>query len=271
MKNSIFNPDDPAAYDGDDRVVTSGEMRAELAKRQANRPYTTLKTGISDLDFVLNGVEGGELILVTGQTKVGKTTLLKTITHNMSERGIETLWIPFEAGGAKFMRGFGEDVRFNIPLQLKPNSLPWVLDRMSEAIARYGIKAVFIDHLHRLANMAQLENPSLQFGAIVSALVTRVEEHEIVLFLVAHMKNVNHTIPRRGDTRDSGLIECECDTMLGVYRGEKASKGSKKSKVVVLHNRRVGTTDVTIHLTLDGQYLVEDCDYREHVPAMGGT
>ena len=42
-----FDPADPAAYDGDDRVITSDEMRDELAAdRQKNGPYTVLKTGI---------------------------------------------------------------------------------------------------------------------------------------------------------------------------------------------------------------------------------
>lgn len=263
-----FDPAHPAAYDGDDRVITSDEMRDELAESQKNRPYTVIKTGIGYLDRILNDVEGGELILVTGKTKVGKTTLLKTITKNMHEQGIETLWVPFEAGGAKFMRGFGEDVKFNIPRRLKPGSFQWLNERMSEAIARYGVKVVFLDHLHRLANMAQLENPSIQLGAIVSSLVTTIEELNVAMFMIVLMKNVQHDIPQRGDCRDSGVIEYECDTMLGLHRG--GLEGSLKSQVIVLHNRRKGITDKTIHLTLEGQYLVEDYYPKETVPAIGG-
>ncbi len=246
-------------------------MRDELAESQKRRPYTVLKTGIGHLDRILNDVEGGELILVTGKPKTGKTTLLKTITKNMHKQGIETLWVPFEAGGAKFMRGFDEEVKFNIPRRLKPGSFQWLNERMREAIARYGVKAVFLDHLHRLANMVQLENPSIQLGAIVSSLITTIEELDVAMFMIVLMQKVPHTIPQRGDVRDSGVIEYECDTMLGIHRG--GLEESLKSKLVVLHNRRAGTIDETIDLTLEGQYLVDDIwgELRESAPAIGGV
>jgi energy-coupling factor transporter ATP-binding protein EcfA2 len=276
-RNQIFDPKHPGDYQGDDRVITSDEMREELSKRQASRPYTVLKTGIGHLDRVLNDVEGGELILVTGKTEAGKTTLLKTITKNLYEQGIETLWIPFEAGGAKFIRGFGDDIKFNIPRQLKPGSWKWVTERMKEAVAKYDAKAVFLDHLHRLANMMQLENPAIQLGAIVSALVTAIEEMNVALFMVVLMQKVQHNIPESEDVRDSGVIVYECDTMLGLYRGDKAVSGSTESRIRVIHNRREGVTHGPatgehIRVRLEGQYLVDDLEDEgpRKVPAFGG-
>ncbi len=277
-RNHIFDPAHPEDYQGDDRVITSDQMREELSKRQAGRPYTVLKTGIGHLDRMLNDVEGGELILVTGKTKVGKTTLLKTFTKNLHEQGIETLWVPFEAGGAKFVRGFGDDVKFNIPRQMKPGSWKWLTDRMSEAIAKYEAKAVFVDHLHRLANMVQLENPAIQLGAIVSALVTEIERLNVALFMVVLMQKVPHDIPESDDVRDSGVIVYECDTLLGLYRG--TADGSDKSRIRVIHNRRTGDTHGPsmvehIKVKLEGQYLVDDVEGVKDegprkVPSMGG-
>ena len=47
-------------YAGDDRIVTSHELAAQLA----DEPTMAQQTGIGSLDRILNGVEPGEMVII---------------------------------------------------------------------------------------------------------------------------------------------------------------------------------------------------------------
>lgn len=76
-------------YAGEDRIVTSHELAAQITEH----PTVQHKTGVASIDRILNGVEPGEMIIVSGPTGEGKTTLLMSITRNMAKADIRSLWL----------------------------------------------------------------------------------------------------------------------------------------------------------------------------------
>lgn len=69
-----------STYDGKDRMVSSLELAEELKKTED--AVFIIPTGVKSYDRLHEGgVEAGELIIVTGPTGEGKTSILMSITN----------------------------------------------------------------------------------------------------------------------------------------------------------------------------------------------
>src|SRR3990167_7347576 len=178
-----------ASYEGEDKIISSSEMKQILEDNPTN--VVNFKSGFVTLDALVEGFEGGELTIVTGPSKMGKTTFCQTITKNIAEDGIRSLWFSYEMPVRQFLSKFGDNLPvFYLPQELKGRILPWLESRIWEAKLKYDIKVVFIDHLHFLVDLAKLRNPSLEIGAIVRGIKRIAIAHNIAIFLIAHLTKV---------------------------------------------------------------------------------
>ena len=236
-------------YTGPDRVVTSHELAEELKK--TDESVFRFKTGMESLDKNLDGVEAGELIIVTGPTGEGKTTLLMSITRNIASDKINSLWFTLEVTPRQFinklvkadegavlptfyipMAGYDDIDRefmeeFRRRKRREFEMIDWVEYKVIEAKLKSEAKgetlrAVFIDHIHMIFSIARVErNVSLEIGDMVAKIKSIALENNIVIFLIAHSKddpNGTNREPRKEDIRDSGLISRLADTIIGVWR-----------------------------------------------------
>lgn len=236
-------------YSGPDRIVTSHEMAEELKK--TDESVFRFQTGMQSLDRILDGVEAGELIVVTGPTGEGKTTLLMSITKNIAEAKINSLWFTLEVTPRQFINklvkadegailptfyipfaGY-DDVDREFIEQFRRQRgrsfemIDWIEYKVIEAKLKSEAKgeelrAVFIDHIHMIFSIARVErNVSLEVGDMVAKIKSIALENNIVIFLIAHSKddpNGTNREPRKEDIRDSGLIPRLADTIIGVWR-----------------------------------------------------
>lgn len=239
--------DNLVQYDKEDRVVPLAEIRDDIAAVPQAR-YQLL-TGFDSLDAIIEGFRPGNLVTISAPTKQGKTTLAQSFTKGFSERGHKSLWFSFEVPMAEFLAHYGDD----IPNAYSPKVFPkgttrrieWVNWRIQEAIAKYDVKAVFIDHLHFLMGMEELSsgNTSLMVGGIMRELKRIAVSHGITIFLIAHVKkSLNNSKPSLEDLRDSSFIAQESDIVLMLWR--KLKRGtheySDKAEVAVRAHRRTG-------------------------------
>jgi replicative DNA helicase len=245
-------------YTGDDEVVSS-ETLAEELKNDAGAVFS-LKTSIPSLDRILNNVEAGELVTVTGPTGHGKTTLLMTITKNMVKENIKAVWFSLEVTPRQFINKLtadgGELPHFYTPKNITDNTIAWVLDRIIEAKVKYDVQVVYIDHLHQIFSIDRYngKNLSLELGDIVAKIKQIAIEYNLVVFLIAHSTDDKQHVtrePRMMDIRDSGMITRLADTVIGVWRIANDNDGSSttmdeldetdtRSKVRIWKNRREG-------------------------------
>jgi hypothetical protein len=96
-----------------------------------------------------------------------------------------------------------------MPKKLRAYALEWLEDRIAEAVAKYDIQVVFIDHLHFLFDLAQTRNPSIEIGQVMRYLKRIAIEANIVIFLTCHFKK--HDMSKEPDHsafRDSSLYLC---------------------------------------------------------------
>jgi replicative DNA helicase len=244
-------------YNGPDRVVPLAEA---LRLTQA-RGGIRLKTGIKELDDLAQGIETGELIVISGPTKNGKTTLMETISHHVStteDTAIQTvpLWFSFEVNIHQFARKYnGQMPDIRVPLQLMQNSASWLEEKIWEAKLKYGSHVVFIDHLHFIADILQSKNPSMDIGKIMRSLKSMALKHGVVIFLAAHTgkRRLNDKEEiNSNDIRDSSFIPQEADTTWMVRRCEAVENAAW---LIVCNHRRTGVMNGKIKLVKVGNFL----------------
>ncbi len=235
-------------YEGRDEVITSQQALENLSEERKN-PSVKFMSGIPTLDSLLDGFRPGDLIVISAPTKMGKTTLGQTLTHNFSQKEIPCLWFSYELRQRDFLEKFGEPIpHFVLPKNLTDNSLLWIEKRVIEGIAKYGTKIVFIDHLHYLLEMETIKQKagiSLIIGALMRELKKMAINWNISIFLIAHTTKLRYDQPPElSDIRDSSFISQEADTVLMMWRlREKGSDiFTNEARLVVQANRRNGQT-----------------------------
>ena len=244
-------------YTGDDRIISSFDAFEELSK---NHPDLILhKTGLPRLDTLLGGgVYKGSIIVVSGVTGEGKTLLCQTMTKNFVDQGVKPLWFEYEVMGIQFLRQFEQPLPyFHMPRMLRNGSIAWLFERIHEAIAKYKIDVVFIDHLHFLADVLQSKNTSLDIGRIMRMLKNLATETATVIFLVAHMhKTEPDAEPGLGCTRDSSFIEQDADGVFYIWR-QLDSDNRATLKIAKYRGNEGLAWNKKVKLMKLGKYFVE--------------
>jgi len=234
-------------YNERDRVISFKELYNELKK---TKQVLSVKTKIPQLDMLTDGFRAGDLIIMSGTTGMGKTSLLQTFVSNFDEYN-PSLFFTYEVMPRNFLEKFGESMPAfaYIPHQHKDTKIVWLEQRILEGIAKYGVKIVMIDHLHYLLDMqtAMRANTSLLIGAIIRQLKEIAIKYEIIIFLVAHTKKVKFEedeIPDLNSLRDSGMVAAEADYVLFIDRKKLEDKTgySDKTTLFVAKNRWDGKT-----------------------------
>lgn len=243
-----------ANYEGEDQVISSHDLYKKLLQKKERT--VSLKFGIPTLDLLIGGTTGGELNVVSGITGHGKTLLCQTFTPAFAGQGGHSLWFTYEVPTLKFLKQFGEDIpHFYMPSLLKSTSLEWIKQRIYETKLKYGIDAVFVDHLHFLADVMMMKNPSLEIGQVMRTLKRWALEFNVVFFLIAHTTKLKpETELDLGDTRDSSFIEQEADNVFYIWRQKKVERGSI---LKIAKNRSNGVMGKKIYLKKIGKILGE--------------
>lgn len=241
-------------YKGQDRIVSSQEVADELAKTEESS--FKIKTGFDSLDRILDGVEAGELITVTGPTGHGKTTLLMSITVNMIKAAVRSVWFTLEVTPRQFIKKIvsATDDKESIPTFYMPrrgmedvdpefvewwqkktgrkfDMIDWIEAKILEAVNKENVRVVFIDHIHSIFSLERMgqRNLSLEIGDMVAKIKQMAIDYNLVIFLIAHCKDPHDGVarePRMEDIRDSGLVSRNSDTVLGVWRIRNEDDGT---------------------------------------------
>lgn len=255
LQDKIKYEQELSIYQGDDRIISSYEMKEIIAKQPVIDKWI-LKSGIPALDNLIRGFYPAEVTVISGNPGEGKTLLSQTMTQHFFLNGNNCLWFSYEVRAGRFLNKFGIPLpEFYLPLKLKDQNMRWLIDRIYEAKLKFNIKAVFIDHLHYLLNLNTRHNISLTIGDIMRQIFNVAHNLDIHIFLLAHMAKTKNEEPMKGDVRDSGMIEQEADNVFYIWRHlTKDNAGMIK----IVKNREHGVFNRIVHVVKEGDYLVED-------------
>ena len=264
MRNKEISKHQLANYTGADEIVTSQQLYHELKATKKNVFSIRFKSQFPTLMKTVEGFQEGELIILSGPTKGGKTLLSQSFTYAFAQNGIDCLFLSYEVPTRQFLDSFPKDAlpKFLMPRQIHACSIDWFEARALEAFEKYRAKVVFIDHLHFLFDMARVRNPSLEIGAYVRRLKRFAVLHGLVIFLLCHIHklrpdeeiNYNHL-------RDSSFIAQESDSVFFVRRLKGAdNKINNEAELKVDFHRRTGVLGKKINLVKVHGYLQEQQD-----------
>lgn len=221
-----------------------------------------IMSNITEFDNAMDGgVRGGELIVLTGAQKQGKTAYGLWLTKQMVDSGVPILWFTYEMNPwylkEKFVAlGAKEDFQTFVPIEHNGSTDEWIEQKILEAQETQAIKIFFIDHLHYLIPFEQEKagNSSLFVGSIVRKLKSLAVKTDSIIFLIAHSRRLADGERVGVNTiRDSALVAHEADYVLSVERLKKKERKNKTleeikagsqtnfSKVAIVANRRTGS------------------------------
>ncbi|MDO4739108.1 MAG: replicative DNA helicase [Eubacteriales bacterium] len=247
-------------------------------------------TGYSELDDLLTGLHGGELVLVAARPSMGKTAFGMNVVGNAAIRAgkkaaVFSLEMPSEQ---LVMRMMCTEARVNMQ-----NVRRGVLEtdewmRLCEAMATIGESQIYIDstsgitvpEMRSKARRLQMENGldlimvdylqlmsgAGQFGSrqeevssISRSLKTLAQELNVPIMALSQLSRAptgrtNHR-PMLNDIRDSGAIEQDADVVMFVHREDYYDKETEMKNIaeIIIAKQRNGSLG-TVNLGWRGEY-----------------
>jgi replicative DNA helicase len=256
MRDSLEN------YDGSDRIVSQLQKIVEIDNLP---PVNPIYTGFKVLDEWIQGMVQGELWILSGEPKSGKSTMMKTFLRNMSNNKEHAVVFSFEEQTRYFLESFenkAKDLLFYMPNEMVPYSVDWVCERAREAKDKVNAKVIFIDHGHYLFEMSSKQNGALDIGDCARKLKLLATSEDLVVVLLWHIRK--HRIESIDDLdmellRDTGMLAGEMDGLIFTHREVKSDGVSQieESFLKVDRTRRSGVFKRVIPVKKEGAYFQE--------------
>lgn len=248
-----------ANYNGPDKIISSHEMMQKIMAE--NVLDIKIDTGYPSLEKHIKGIVPGQLIVVSGQTGSGKTLFLQSLTRNITKQNFRVCWFSYELPPKQFLFCFPQLPAFYAPEIIKESDLMWLEERTWEAMLKYDIKVVMIDHLHYLVDMAKDQNISWGVGRVLRKLKRLAIEHNIVVFLICHTgkkDRIEKKVELSGDDiRDSSFCTQEPDTVLMIWRTKDELDRVDEAVIKIEKSRLTGVQDKLFTVKKIKGYLEE--------------
>lgn len=205
-----------------------------------------IKTGWIYVNSLIgNGFQPGELVVVSAQPKTGKSTFCLQITTYNAIKNVPVLFFSLEMPWSRVVQKIVQcDTRQSHPgtteiektrsdfngkplyigfSQTAP-TLEGVVETIRQAVKRYGLRLIIIDHLHFLVRSKT--NVTQEISHAVQTVKFLASEMELTIILVAQPRKVDpDSIMSAQDLRDSSSIFSDCDHLLTMYRRRRVSTG----------------------------------------------
>ena len=255
-------------YQGNDRIVLAEDKRKEIIEEnKATVPFRGL-TGFTFIDEATKGFRKGQLVVLSGPPKNGKTQICQTFTKKFCNDGMKVLWFSYELGYEELFEKFPmTNLDFYVPNYLSSGNMDWVEEKIIETKLKHGLDYVFIDHLDFLRDTSVLTksvstNLSSYIGGIVQRIKSIAVKHEVIIFLMCHItksKWTTNQLPTSEQIRDSGQITQLADIVMMMIRNrDKGQYIENFATLGIMENRKTGKTGKLALKLVDEQFITVD-------------
>ena len=260
----------------------------EIAKDQLlyGKKLKGVLTGYPALDDIMESMLPGDLVILAGQTGVGKSQTAISFASNMLKSGKNVMFFSLEMMPSELVQRF-ITMSTNIPLTkyasitqhsklsttdiskldstvsvLKNYPLflytgndtlgPKLLEDVSiNSVKKYGADVIFIDHLHYFAR-GDAKTRSVEIGDIVRGIKMLARKLEVPIVLISHLRKIGNysNEPNIDDLRDTSMTGQDADLVLLLMRDKtNADKDVRnKMKIRVAKNRHGREDDIDFEL-----------------------
>lgn len=197
-------------------------------------------------EAMIGGVREGDLVIITGLSSHGKTTLAQNISVNLAKNAFPSIWFSYEVLMqnlfAKFKVMGAEDMCLYTPKRTASGNLEWIQNKIEEGVRNFGTKFVFIDHIDFVTpkNIKNSDQRRNVLSNITQELKDMAREMKLIIFLVSHLNKVKGREPEIQDISESSGIYKIADFVFCIKRIYKLEKkGGIRSKVQIKDNECV--------------------------------
>lgn len=263
--------------DANARAESFVRVQDMMLEAHNGRGIMGLRTGYEEMDKVLCGLRGGQLITIAARTSVGKTTLAMNLAEylvmaeevpvvffslEMATDELNTRMLSSYIGvnmQSFINHDYDEQQRLAIinqaakaiptlnaaPLTINSRTDITISQIRAEArrlVKNRGVKAVIVDYLQLVKPSGRGGNRVQDVGEISRGLKRMALELDVPVIALAQLngqvENENRA-PRLADLRESGSIEADSDVVMMIYAEDDTMKidGRKLCQIGVLKNR----------------------------------
>ena len=244
-----------------DEVMSAAEVASltfdDLARRQGGE-LVAVPTGLPDLDAIMTGLFGGELILIGARPAVGKSALGMSMVMSAAGRGKRVLMCSREMSAVQYgqrMYSAVSDVAGTLLRSARVGTDDWA--RLSEAgnqIGRLPIRFAFqtstveglrrlckreadlcgldmlvVDYLQLMDTARRNDNEAVRLGYISVALKEIAMEYSIPVVALAQVNRQEgraDVLPTLKELKGSGNLEQDADVVIFLHHPESESDKS---------------------------------------------
>ena len=253
----------------------------DVADRKADKGETGMMTGLRVFDSRF-GWHGGDLIIISGATSMGKSTIATTIAANMAVNNIPVAYYSMEMSAKQLTSRIiarttevsssttlyaklsddeynkvydGATSMSHLPIyfdERSKTSFTQICNSVRRLVKRYKVRVVFIDYLQILAN-GRGDNREQLLGDMTRDLKRLAVETDTAIVALSQLN-------RSGDLRGSGQIEEACDIMAEIKRNETQKD---QATIKVKKGRNIGLGKEKLRFNGNLSYF---CDYEQGDP-----
>ena len=217
-------------------------------------PVDFIKTGFTDLDNLIGGFVPGELVIVAGRAKMGKTSVLLNLARNISKT-TPTMFLSLEMSAdlllARLLSSIAlvpqerlhstdlsqeEIVRIDLASRtmndlkldiqddsfLTPGKLKTYLKQFSEKYP--GKFVVIIDYIQLMRSDNRITNRIYELQEILDLVCAELKLYPAACIAAAQLNRQadqrDNKWPRLSDLRESGAIEMNADKVIFIHRAD---------------------------------------------------
>ena len=223
-----------------------------------------MSLGYRKLDDMTEGFEPGEVMILTGHTKHGKSKLAANLAWNVAEQGKNVMFINTEMTKMQVARRMNGMSKFDTPTKGKiymndrADLEAYDATALMEKAKELGCDMVIIDHLHFFSRST--DNQTNEISKITKEFKEAAVQYELPLILLCHIKQGDTTKrPTLESLKGSSSIAQDADIILTVWRDDRPTATDPfKTEVLRLAHRSAERAITHIELFGEGIRLLEE-------------
>lgn len=220
-----------------------------------------ISTGYKNLDEMLEGFEPGEMMILTGHTKHGKSRLAANIAWNVANLGKTVYFINTEMTKLQMGRRFNALAGDRVPsgkilLNDKAGLGYYDVIRIMENAKEKGCDLVIVDHLHFFSR--SVENQTNEISKIAKDFKDAAVTYELPLLMLCHLQQADtKKYPTLQMIKNSSSIAQDADIVISVWMDDRPQADGIETRILRLAHRSASNSKREIVLFNEGMKLVE--------------